>query len=714
MASPRLSRYYAHVRAPNAPHPRSSCTGLGERLSLLARARWSGYLFGIVAVALAGVIIGGPLQWANLQTASTLFVLPVLLTAALNGRGPALVAAVAASLFFDWLNIPPVRQFAFNDPQELLTVGVFFITALVAGQLAATLRNHVVQAQEREREALALYEVARLVPGSSLELQPLLGLILEQLKTIVEYDAAAVVLRNEHDDIVVFDYRGPLPRERVLGLRVGHGSAMAKIFEQVDRRRESLLMEYADTRSALAQDLAAAGVPIPEDTPRDHSDLAVPLIVKGRVIGIEALVRSTPGSFTAKQAELAMIFAQHAAVAIENARLYSELRDRLNETLSLQRLSATLLQEHDIDRLLQRVALQLQNLVAAEGVALALLDEQERSFEIRTAVGPDADEVLGASVPAEGLFAAEAVRLNRPIRSDDAQHDPRGFKPRLVPRRTRTLLSVPMRTRQGVVGAVSIYNKLYAPSFTERDADLAMLFAQQAAVAIENARLYEEVRDKAALEERQRLARELHDSVSQAIYGIVLSASTADEVFEGAPERVRGLLQDVLRLAEAGLAELRALIFELRPETLEREGLVGALEKQVAAVRARHGLDVRMNAAAEPDLSHAAKEVLYRVAQEAMHNAARHARARTLDLALDVSASEVGLIVADDGRGFDPMGEFPGHFGLQSMRERAAAVGGVIEIDSAPGEGTRLRARIPMAARAHSFDRGRGRDRSEA
>jgi signal transduction histidine kinase len=254
------------------------------------------------------------------------------------------------------------------------------------------------------------------------------------------------------------------------------------------------------------------------------------------------------------------------------------------------------------------------------------------------------------------------------------------------------------------VGAVSVYNKQQSPRFTERDADLAMLFAQQAAVAIENARLYEEVRDKAALEERQRLARELHDSVSQALYGIVLNASTADEIFDVEPAQVRGLLHDVLRLADAGLAELRALIFELRPETLEREGLVGALEKQVAAVRARHGLDVRMNVASEPDLPHAAKEVLYRVAQEALHNAAKHARARTLDLALDVSETEVDLRVTDDGRGFDPLGEFPGHLGLQSMRERAAAVGGVLEIDSAPGEGTRLCARIPVAAHARGSE----------
>jgi signal transduction histidine kinase len=181
-----------------------------------------------------------------------------------------------------------------------------------------------------------------------------------------------------------------------------------------------------------------------------------------------------------------------------------------------------------------------------------------------------------------------------------------------------------------------------------RPSALLVHLIPMSAVAIDNARLYAQVRDKAALEERQRLARELHDSVSQALYGILLNASTADELFDAAPVKAHGLVRDVLGLAEGGLAELRALIFELRPESLEREGLVGALEKQVAAVQARHGIHVRMQVAGEPDLPQTSKEALYRVAQEAMHNAVKHARASTLDLCLELGEAEVGLVVAED------------------------------------------------------------------
>ena len=200
---------------------------------------------------------------------------------------------------------------------------------------------------------------------------------------------------------------------------------------------------------------------------------------------------------------------------------------------------------------------------------------------------------------------------------------------------------------------------------------------------------------RAALEERQRLARELHDSVSQALYAIALNASAAEAVRGRDPARLRELIGDVAGLAEAGLAETRALIFELRPESLDREGLVAALEKQGAAVRARHGLDVRCRLGDEPAASLTVKEALYRIAQEALQNVVKHARARAVDLALAVDARVLVLRVVDDGVGFDPTGSFPGHLGLGSMRERAAAVGGTVELENTPGRGTTVVARVP-------------------
>ena len=215
-------------------------------------------------------------------------------------------------------------------------------------------------------------------------------------------------------------------------------------------------------------------------------------------------------------------------------------------------------------------------------------------------------------------------------------------------------------------------------------------------IAVENARLLVEVRGKAALEERQRLARELHDSVSQALYGIALGAKTARTLLDRDSTKVASPLDYILSLADAGLAEMRALIFELRPESLEREGLVAALEKQAAALRARHEIKVETDLCNEPDAPLEIKEALYRIAQEALHNIVKHAHASSVRIRMRCSPENVTLDVSDDGIGFEPEGDFPGHLGLHSMRERTERLGGTLAVESAPGKGTQIRAWIPI------------------
>jgi signal transduction histidine kinase len=220
---------------------------------------------------------------------------------------------------------------------------------------------------------------------------------------------------------------------------------------------------------------------------------------------------------------------------------------------------------------------------------------------------------------------------------------------------------------------------------------LVRVGANQLAIALQGAELR-------AVQERQRLARELHDSVSQALYAIGLDIATAQRIGGADPTRLDAILRDAQALAEAGLAEMRALLFELRPEFLSQEGLVAALQRQVAAVRARHQLSITVEATDEPEAVPAIKEVLYRVGQQALNNVAKHAGARAVVITLEASAGELVLRVRDDGRGFDAGKSFPGHLGLRSMRERAASVGGVLLISSAPGQGTEVTIRVPRNA----------------
>lgn len=196
---------------------------------------------------------------------------------------------------------------------------------------------------------------------------------------------------------------------------------------------------------------------------------------------------------------------------------------------------------------------------------------------------------------------------------------------------------------------------------------------------------------------RQRRYRPKRYSVSQALYGIALGSQTAHAALteDGDTASAARAAEYVHKLAEAAIAEMRALIFELRPESLEQEGLVVALERHAESLRARHDLRVEAHLDAEPESSPDVKEALYRIAQEAMHNAVKHAHARSIHLRLANVDGLIRLEVADDGVGFDPTVQYTGHLGLISMRERAIAVGGDLAIHSAAGRGTRIVVGVP-------------------
>jgi PAS domain S-box-containing protein len=258
------------------------------------------------------------------------------------------------------------------------------------------------------------------------------------------------------------------------------------------------------------------------------------------------------------------------------------------------------------------------------------------------------------------------------------------------------IVSLPLMHHGRAIGALNAY---YPSGQRPPEIDMSFLraMADQAASAVDYARLLSASRDKVALEERQRLARDLHDSVSQAVYGIALGARSAQEMLAKDPSQLREPLDYILRLSEAALAEMRALIFELRPEALEREGLTGALKHHTEVLRARYGIAVEESFNVEPTMSWDTKQALYRVAQEALHNAGRHARATQVRIILSQDGTEIRLEVWDNGIGFDTDADHPGHFGLNTMRERATELGGSLQIESRPQLGTKVRAIVPAS-----------------
>jgi len=260
----------------------------------------------------------------------------------------------------------------------------------------------------------------------------------------------------------------------------------------------------------------------------------------------------------------------------------------------------------------------------------------------------------------------------------------------------RSFLGVPIVVQEGVIGAFYLTEKIGAADFGDDDEALIGLLAAHAAIAITNARLYEESREFSVVAERNRLALDLHDAVSQKLFGLVLSAEAAATLLERDPVAAREQVVKLQASAQEALDELRSLVFELRPPDLERDGLCGALRKHVEMLRRVQQREIELEVdEALPGDAARDREVL-RIAQEAVQNALRHANAEHVVVRLHSDDGRLVVAVADDGVGFEPRGTGlrSRRLGLTSMEERAQRIGGRLELRSAPGAGTTVRLEV--------------------
>lgn len=453
---------------------------------------------------------------------------------------------------------------------------------------------------------------------------------------------------------------------------------------------------------------ASTGEPVGEP-------LVLPLVYQAETSGQLHLAPRTPGeTFSPADRRLLDELARQAGVAAHAVRLTADLQrsyelleqrveERTRELSSLLEISQTVGSTLQLKPLVGLILDQLKTVIDYTGASILIVDGADLVFLDHRGPIPQAQlgrlqfplqqfgPIWQTIASGEATFIPNVQDVTPPA---EALRAAMGDLLTTTFAYVCSWMAVPLRLRDQVIGMLVVASK-EEHAFTPHHATLALAVANQAAVAIENARLYAHAQDLAALEERQKLARELHDSVSQAIYGIALGLHTARIQLDRDPRALPGSLDYLLSLAEAALVEMRALIFELRPESLETEGLVVALAKQGAALQARHDVAVQTDLGEEPALPLWAKQEIYRIAQEALQNTVKHARARTVDLMLHQTDSAVILVVHDDGIGFDPSESFPGHLGLRSMRERVSTLGGTLEIESAPGHGTCLRAWVP-------------------
>ena len=355
--------------------------------------------------------------------------------------------------------------------------------------------------------------------------------------------------------------------------------------------------------------------------------------------------------------------------------------------------------ERSVEPVLQRIVAASRELAGARYAALGIPDGQGKFAQFITA--GMSEELIAAMGPlprTHGLLGA-MLDTHRPYRTEDINRDPRfrGWWPSAHPQMA-SFLGVPIRSRDGVLGALYLTDKEDAPGFTEEDERLIEMLAAHAAIAIENARLYERGRELSFVEERNRLARDLHDSVVQKLFGVVLAAQSAATLFDRDGDSARAQVEKLQELAQDAIQELRSLIFQLRPPAVESDGLAAALEKQVQVLRRVHRQDIDLRLTGEPRLRPGIDDEVFRIAQEALHNGVKHAEADRLELHLAEGERRLALTVRDDGVGFDPAATAhrSRRLGLTSMEERAAALGGTLRIDSAPGKGTTIELEVPL------------------
>jgi signal transduction histidine kinase len=449
----------------------------------------------------------------------------------------------------------------------------------------------------------------------------------------------------------------------------------------------------------------------PPGHPVMRTFLGVPVRIRGEVFGNLYLTEKDGGrDFTDEDEASMLILADWAAIAIDNARHYEAAEARrqdleravrgLEVTTAIARAVGG---ETDIDRVLELIVKRARALVRARGLTIMLAEGDE--LVVAASAGEIDEQVLGRRVPGEGTVALAVMRSGRPERiGRDAQHG--NVATSRLGIDFETALVVPLTFRGEGIGVLTAIDRLEGgPQFDHEDEDLMLSFAASAATAVHTARSVGEERLRLAIEgaelERQRWARELHDETLQGLGSLqlLLSSALRQPDAERREEAVRGVLEHVSR----EINNLRNLITELRPAELDELGLESALEslahRREEASGMKVGVDIDLGngyGGGPRRLDPSSENTLYRLVQEALSNAAKHAHAERVDVRLSAVPGAVDLVVSDDGRGFDPTSSTTG-FGLLGMRERVELGRGTFQLHSGPDSGTTLHVVLPVS-----------------
>lgn len=397
----------------------------------------------------------------------------------------------------------------------------------------------------------------------------------------------------------------------------------------------------------------------------------------------------------------------------ERKRGDEEIRRRNHELTLLNRAGKAFSSTLDLNEVLSAVLEEVRHLLGAVGCSAWLIDPETNELVCRQVAGPQREIVRNWRLEVGQGIAGQVARAGESLIVPDTRADKRHFKG--VDQKTglaiRSILCVPLHVRRNVIGVIQVV-AVQADRFNTGDLRLVEAIASSAASAIENARLYGQNRRQAVEQERHRMARELHDTLMQSLYSIGLAAEASLKLLGRAKldNKYAAPIEHIQSLSQSTLVEVQEKIHALHPTAVRDRGLIEALAKHCDMLRAQYSLTILIMAGPELPLSAWRRESLFYIAKEALWNVIKHANATRVDIVLARENDYLALSVADDGTGFDTtVFALEDTIGLRNMQERAELLGGSFNLQSTPGQGTRVTARIPVRS---SEDDGAPSDRS--
>ena len=577
------------------------------------------------------------------------------------------------------------REFTDRDVQLLTSIGQQIGVAVENASLYEDTRSRLAQLTALQRTTMAV--------ASTLELGRLLRLIIQQATDLLQAGGGILNMVDwdaNEDEVVAATGSA----EASTGVRASLGGTLSG---WVTLHNQAVICN--DVRSD--ERIHMNGLHLLESTSgkRIRNAAIVPLTIKNQVVGTLVLLDKQKGQATFEQSDVNLLqaFAHQAATAIENARLFQAEQRRAEQFRVISEMGRHITSILTVDELLKEIVLLIKETFGYYQVTVGLIEGDTIVFKAGAKSDRPQEPFLPPPLSLGGKgITAWVVATGEPLLVPDVSQEPR-FVFFSDARETRSELAVPLKSKTGVIGVLNVESDQLS-AFDESDLKILESLANQAAIAIENARLYEQARRLAVVEERQRLARELHDSVTQALYGVTLYAeATTRQLAAQRVDLATDHLQELRETAQEALREMRLLIFELRPSVLESDGLTSALRSRLEAVEERAGLGIQFNVTGEAILPVSVEEGLYRIAQEALNNALKHASAHNVSVRLDCDDARVRLEIVDDGVGFDSQAAVKGGgLGLDGMLERAARMGGELTLQSEPGIGTSVQVEVPL------------------